>query len=261
MALEIIPLNQELIHRSNYNSFGGGRGDNSNASYLAYGQEILGWDIADSKKEKLLAELHKRYSAILNYEAQHISVMVAGPARYNAKKLDKSDQVLRSHAEFLNWFDSIREQIQKSTLKDDRREELLEDIAFRDSRENLDPMTKLAELATVDNAKFVELFEELQPKYRWRKNSNIYKLYTASKEGKVKEIRKEVVFQDDNLTAYKLGDRYYIKFVLRAKRQIHVALKSRGWWWNTYEQAYSTYPDRFDLEWVQSISTRYTNYI
>ena len=54
--MEIIPLNPELIHRANYNSFGGTRGDSSNEAYLAYGREVLGFPIADGRKEKLLAE-------------------------------------------------------------------------------------------------------------------------------------------------------------------------------------------------------------
>lgn len=258
---EIIPLNPELIHRANSNSFDGTRGNNSNASYLAYGQEILNFPIADSRKEKLLAELHKRYSVILNYEAQHVSVMVAGPANYNAKRLDKGDQVFKSKHDFCVWFDGIREQIKRSTLSGDKTEGLLEDIEFRDQQPELDPANKLMELAFADNAKFIELFETMLPKYRWRKNSSIYKLYLRSKAGEVQEIHKEVVFEDDNLTAYKEGDRYYIKFVLRAKRQLHVALKSRGWWWNNYEQAYSTYVNRFDLDWVKSISERYAAYV
>ena len=99
----------------------------------------------------------------------------------------------------------------------------------------------------------------MQPKYRWRKNSNIYKLYLRSKAGEVQEIRKEVVFEDDNFD--KEGDRYYIKFLLRCKRPLHVALKSRGWWWNSHKEAYSTYLDRYDHEWVQSISDRYADYL
>lgn len=258
---EIIPLNPELIHRANYNSFGGNRGDHSNASYLAYGQEILDFPIADSRKEKLLKELHKRYSVILNYEAQHVSVMVAGPARYNAKKLDHGDDVLRSSAEFCDWFDGIRKQVKSFTQPDDKLKQTLEMIEFCDSRGEYDPAGELVKLAFIDNAKFIEFFEAMLPKYRWRKNSNIYKLYLRSKAGEVKEIKKEVVYEDDNLTAYKEGDRYYIKFVLRCKRQLHVALKSRGWWWNSYEAAYSTYLDRFDLDWVKSISARYEKYI
>lgn len=259
---EIIPLNPELIHRANYNSFNGNRGDHSNASYLAYGHEILEWSIADSKKEKLLAELHKRYSVVLNYEAQHVSVMVAGPANYNSRRLDKGDQVFRSSHEFCEWFDGIRKQV-KSAQPDvkSKAECLIESIEYRDKEERLAPTNPLIELALVDNAKFTELFEALLPKYRWRKNTNIYKLYLRSKAGEVQEIHKEVVYEDDNLTAYKEGDRYYIKFVLRCKRQLHVALKSRGWWWNSYEEAYSTYLSRFDLDWVKSISERYSQYV
>lgn len=260
--MEIKPLNPDLIHRANYNSFNGNRGDLSNASYLAYGREILEWPIADSKKEKLLAELHKRYSVILNYEAQHVSVIVAGPAGYNARKLDKGDDVLRSSAEFCTWFDGIREQV-KNSLPDvmSKVELLVESIERRDADETLVPTNPLMELAFADNALFIQYYEKLRDKYKWRKNTNIHKLYERSLAGEVKEIKKEVVFEDDNLTAYKEGDRYYIKFVLRVKRQLHVALKSRGWWWNSYEQAYSTYLHKFDLEWVQSISERYSAYV
>ena len=261
MALSIIPLNQQLVQQANHNSFNGTRGDSSNAAYQAYGQEILGWPISDSRKEKLLQELHRRYSVILNYEAQHVSVMYAGPAKYNAKKLDKGDRILQASSELVEWFEALQKQIKSATKEDTKRQDLLEAIAFYDQRPELDPTGKLAELATVDNAKFIELFESMVDKYRWRKNSNIYKLYIASRAGEVKEIRKEVVFEDDNLTAYREGDRYYIKFVLRCKRQLHVALKSRGWWWNSYQEAYSTYPDRFDLEWVKGISENYEKYI
>lgn len=260
--LEIIPLNPDLIHRANYNSFNGNRGDDSNASYLAYGREILEFPIADSLKEKLLKELHKRYSVVLNYEAQHVSVMVAGPSKYNARRLDHGDQVLKASHDFCVWFDGIREQVKSSTTPEtDKVASLIEDIEYRDANEVLIPTNPLMELAFADNAKFVELFEAMLPKYRWRKNSNIYKLYLRSKAGEVKEIKKEVVYGDDNLTAYKEGDRCYIKFVLRCKRQLHVALKSRGWWWNSYEEAYSTYLNRFDLDWVKSISERYAAYL
>ena len=42
-------------------------------------------------------------------------------------------------------------------------------IEFADSRPELDPTGELAELSMVDNAKFIELFEAMQPKYKWRK--------------------------------------------------------------------------------------------
>lgn len=259
--VQIIPLNQELIHRANYNSFGGTRGKNSEASYLAYCHEIIEWTIAEPKKEQLLKEAHKRYSEILKYESQHVSVMVAGPANYNSRKLDKSDQVLRLSAEFVEWFNSIREQIKLSSKEDDKSIRLIEMIYFCDSRKELNPTSKLEELALVDNVKFIELFERLQDKYRWLKNSNIYKLYISSKAGEIQEIKKEVVFQDDNLTAFKEGDRYYIKLVMKPKRQLIVALKSRGWWWNAHKNAWSTYLNKFNQEWVSGISTQYAKYI
>ena len=163
----------------------------------------------------------------------------------------------------MEWFKSLERQIERNRIdaNHSKRDELLKLIEFADQRPELDPTIRLAELASVDNAKFVELFEELLPKYRWRKNSAIYKLYLASKEGKVKEIKKEVFFEDANLTAYTEGDRAYIHFTMRPARQLIVALKSRKWWWNSGRGAWSTYLDRLDREWVAGISTQYAKYV
>lgn len=260
MECKIIPLDQRLIHLANSNSFGE-RGDRSNATYQAYGQEILEWPISDAKKEKLLKELHRRYSVVLNYQAKHISVVVAGPAGYNSRTMDFGDDVLRSTAEFCDWFDELRKQIERATRPErDKAAELVEWVRHLDEK-GIDPRDKLGQIASVDNALFVQLFEELNPKYRWRKNSVVYKLYVASKEGRVKEIRKEVFFEDENFTAYREGNRAYIRFMLRPKRQLIVALKSRGWWWNSNVDAWSTYLHKVDEEWVKSISTRYADYI
>lgn len=193
-----------------------------------------------------------------------MSVMVAGPARYNAKKLDHSDQILSLSSEFVEWFKDLEEQVKAGQVKQTDEAEitrLVEMIEFCDQREELRPDGDLALLAMKDNAKFVELFERLQPKYKWRKNSNLYKLYIASKEGKVKETKRETFFEDENLTAYTMGDRAYIKFTMRPARQLIVALKSRKWWWNSREEAWSTYLNRLDKEWVESISDRYAKYV
>lgn len=266
--IEIIPLDSKLIELSNNNSFGGTRGNNSNNSYLAYCNEMLGWKIADSKKEKLLKDIHKKYSDILRYEAQHVSVMVAGPAKYNAKKLDKSDQILRLSAEFSEWFKLINKQVNSSstlvndeTAKEKRVTALLKEIEWYHTQDMYAPTKELIELATVDNKKFIELFENLLDRYRWRKNSNIYKLYVQSKAGEVQEVNRETVFKDDNLIAYKDGDRYYLEFVTRPKQQVIYALKSRKWWWNAGKKAWSTYLHKFDLEWVSNITHQYEKYI
>ena len=75
------------------------------------------------------------------------------------------------------------------------------------------------------------------------------------------EIKKEIFFEDENLTAYTEGDRAYIKFIMRPQRQLIVALKSRKWWWNSTKKAWSTYLNKLDKEWVSTISERYSKYI
>lgn len=261
MEIKFKSLDPDLIHQANCNSFGGKRGDLSVTDYENYCKRVMAWPISDEKKQKIVDQVHAKCSEILRYEAKHVSVMVAGPANYNAKKLDHSDAILRLSSEFVEWFRGLEKQINVLTDEGEKREKLLKLIEFADSRPELDPTDHLAKLASVDNAKFVELFERFQGKYRWRKNSVIYKLYLASKEGKVKEIKREVFFEDANLTAYVEGDRAFIHFTMKPARQLIVALKSRKWWWNSGKSAWSTYLDRLDREWVAGISTQYAKYV
>lgn len=261
MEISIRPLDPSLVHQANMNSMGGKRGDLSVTSYEGYCERVLSWPISDEKKQKIVDQIYQKLSEQLRHEARHVSVMVAGPSGYNPKKLDHSDMILRLSAEFVEWFKDLESQIQRPESEDSKRASLLRTIEFADSRPELDPTASLAELAMVDNAKFIELFEAMQPKYRWRKNSNIYKLYLASKEGKVKEIRPEVFFENADLTAFTEGDRAYIRFTMKPARQLIVALKSRGWWWNSGKRAWSTYLDRLDKEWVAGISERYEKYV
>lgn len=260
--MELHQLDQDLINRANSQSFYS-RGDAVNSSYKSYIEEVLGWDISETKKQKILDQVYTKFSKMLNLEAQHVSVMVAGPAKYNAKKLDKSDQILQASHNFGVWFDDLKEQIEKSK-KDDSNEEKAKEIIRGIKRLmelGLDPTKDIMTLATVDNQKFIEIYEQLQPKFKWRKNSNIFKLYAASLNGEVKEIKKEIIFEDENLTAYIKGDRAYIQFTMRPQRQLIYALKSRKWWWNTYENAWSTYLDRVDKEWISNISEQYSKYL
>ena len=261
MEISIRPLDPSLVHQANMNSMGGKRGDLSVTSYEGYCERVLSWPISDEKKQKIVDQIYQKLSEQLRHEARHVSVMVAGPSGYNPKKLDHSDMILRLSAEFVEWFKDMESQIQRPESEDSKRASLLRTIEFADSRPELDPTASLAELAMVDNAKFIELFEAMQPKYRWRKNSNIYKLYLASKEGKVKEIRPEAFFENADLTAFTEGDRAYIRFTMKPARQLIVALKSRGWWWNSGKRAWSTYLDRLDKEWVAGISERYAKYV
>ena len=260
MSIAVKELNKDLIHRANSNSFGGKRGDISEHEYQVYVERVLSWPISEEKKQSILDKLHEKWSEMLKYEAQHVSVMVAGPAKYNSRKLDKSDKILELSAAFSEWFKDLEDQIKRGQQKNDKAEKLLKLIEFCRKPDNpCDPTNHLAELAMYDNASFIRIYEELYPEYKWRKNSTIAKLYQKSLAGEIKEIRKEVFFEDANLTAYKEGDRVYIKFLMRPKRQLIVALKSRGWWWNSYKNAWSTYPDKLDPEWVESISEKRQN--
>lgn len=260
--VNIKTLNEDLIHRANSVSFGGKRGDWSKSEYMGYAEKILGWSISDEKKQNLLDKLYDKWTEILRQEAQHISVMVADPAKYNSHKLDHSDQILRLSSEFVEWFKDLEAQIEQGQRKNDKAEHLIRMVEFCKNPDNpCDPTSHLAELAIYDQKAFIKYYEELYPTYKWRKNSNIVKLYNYAKEGKLVEVKKEVFFEDENLTAFTEGDRVYIKFLMRPKRQLIVALKTRGYWWNSGKSAWSTYPDRLDKEWVGTISSRYGQYL
>ena len=160
-------LNRQQIEQANNNSMGGTRGDGSEHDYKVYAQRILDFQISDDKKQKLLDVLYEKWSKLLSYEAQHVSVMVAGPAKYNAKRLDKSDQILGLSSEIVEWMKGIEEQVKQGT-RDTRKDpdELERRLRFCDERPELDPTAEVAEMATIDNARFIRLFEELYTKYK-----------------------------------------------------------------------------------------------
>ena len=260
--MDIKQLDKQQIYIANSNSLYN-RGTHCEESYKSYVDEVISWKISDTKKQKILDKLYEKYSKILSYEAKHVSVMVAGPANYNAKKLDKSDQIMQASHEFSEWFDDLRKQIEESKKEDSKETKtkyIIQGIK-RLVELKLDPTKEIMNLATINNEKFIEIYEQYYPIFKWRKNSNIFKLYSASLNGEVQEIKKEVFFEDENLTAYIKGDRAYIQFIMRPQRQLIYALKSRKWWWNTYEKAWSTYLNKLDKEWISTISERYSKYL
>lgn len=259
--LTVRELNESLVQQANSNSFNGTRGDNSKKEYHSFADKILSWNISDEKKRKLLDKLHEKWSVILSHEAKHVSVMVAGPSKYNAKRLDHSDKILELSSEFCDWFKELEEQVKRSSDNADEVKHLVEMIELCDRRDELRPDSHLADLAVIAPDKFLELFEKHYPKYKWRKNSNLYKLYEAAKNGKLVANTRETFFEDANFTAYRYKDRAFIKFTMRPQRQLIVALKGRGWWWNSYEGAWSTYLNKVDEAWVAGISTQYAKYI
>lgn len=261
--MEIKELDKRLIDIANSHSFNGNRGDLRERAYKEYVEMILEWNISDTKKQKILDKLYTKNMELLNYEAQYVSVIVAGPAKYNAKKYDKGDKILELSHNLCVWLGEMENQIKKfenNTTVDEETSYILSGID-RLYELNLNPTNDIMKLATINNEVFIKTYEKYEPIFKWRKNSNIYKLYQKSLNGEIKEIRKEIFFQDDNLTAYIEGDRAYIKFVMKPQRQLIVALKSRKWWWNSYKNAWSTYLSKLDKKWVSNISERYNKYV
>lgn len=108
--VKIKELDKSLIHRANSNSMSGQRGDISAHEYEVYCQKVMSWNIPDSRKQKIVDQIYAKWSEQLRHEAAHVSVAVAGPARYNAKKLDHSDTILRLSSEFVEWFNGLQQQ-------------------------------------------------------------------------------------------------------------------------------------------------------
>lgn len=260
--MEIKELDKRLIEIANSVSFNGNRGDLRVNTYKYYVEMILNWNISETKKQTILNKLYDKNMEILRYEAQHVSVMVAGPARYNAKKYDKSDKIMELNANLSIWIEELEKQINdcKEESNIDKAKELLLGIK-RIYDLKLDPTNDIMKLAFLNNEIFIKTYEKYNETFKWRKNSNIYKLYQQSLKGEVKEIKKEIFYEDENFSAFTEGDRAYIKFVMKPQRQLIVALKSRKWWWNSYKQAWSTYLNKLDKEWVSTISERYEKYV
>ena len=221
--LIIKELDKNDIYAANSNSMSGTRGDISAHDYHIYVDKILNWNISDEKKQKLLDKLYEKLSTILSHEARHVPMMVAGPAQYNAKKLDHSDKILSLSSDFCKWFEDLERQIEQSSRETNDIQRLVEMAEFCDSKPELRPDSSLVKLAVLAPDKFAELFEKYQPKYKWRKNSNLYKAYEAAKSGKLVQKKRETFFEDANFTAYKFGDRAFIKFVMRPQRQLIIA--------------------------------------
>lgn len=131
--VKIKELDKSLIHQANSNSMSGKRGDISAHEYEVYCQKVMSWNIPDSRKQKIVDQIYAKWSEQLRHEAAHVSVAVAGPARYNAKKLDHSDTILRLSSEFVEWFNGLQEQVWQGRIEDKDAKEiarLVDDIKF-----------------------------------------------------------------------------------------------------------------------------------
>ena len=165
-------------------------------------------------------------------------------------------------SDFNVWFSNLEKQY-KSFKKPSKEDSIKKKVAeiMQLHKLGLDIKNELIELSNIDNKKFIELFEKFNQIYKWKKNTIIYKVYIASKNGEIKEKKEEILFEDENFTAYLKNDRVFIKFVFKPQAQLKFALKKKGYWWNSREKSWSTYPSRLDVEWVKSISSKYEKYL
>ena len=261
--LNIKELDKTQLQRANSVSFNNDRGDIREKIYKSSVNEILEWNISEAKKQKILDRLYQKNMEILKYEASFVSVIVAGPAKYNGAKRDKeADKIMELASDFNVWFSNLEKQYKnfKKPSKEDSIKRKVTEI-MQLYKLGLDIKNELIDLSNLDNKKFIELFEKFNQIYKWKKNTIIYKVYTASKNGEIKEIKEEILFEDENFTAYLKNDRVFIKFIFKPQAQLKFALKKKGYWWNSREKSWSTYPSRLDMEWVKSISSKYEKYI
>lgn len=280
----VIPeLSADLIDRANMNSMFN-RGKISRQDYIVYANEILSWDISDNKKRQLLDDLHKRWEKKLVYEAQHVPWTVAGPARYNPRKYDKSEQILRSAAENLAWFEAVKESVHESKRqyidrtkeRAERAEEWFDRqlksgmLRKSSNSEELHPKMvadALVPIAQYDPKRFQELYEKYDSELHFRKGTNADKVYQSVKSGTFqKAAPPKKLHETDHLNTYqsklKSGeDRVFLKFTTRPKPQMIMALKRRGWHWNALESAWSVPVGKYDEAFIKGIDERYAKYL
>lgn len=272
--IKIPELSASAISLANSNSHYD-RGSASERDYKEYANKILSMSISDAKKEKLLADLKKRWDKLLGYQAAWVPVTVAGPARYNAKKLDKGDQVMRTRAEIQDWFKSVEKSVENSksqyidtsAAKAKKEEEWLNRAIESGWYQTPTSIANgLAAIAPHDPARFAELYEQYDKKYHFRKNTNAAKLFEQVKAGTYTgEKQPQKLHETENLNTYtkniQAGERVFMKFITRPKPQLIYALKRRGWHWNANEEAWSIDSKKYDKEFVEGIDENYKKYL
>lgn len=275
-GVKIPELSAAAISTANSNSMYD-RGSVSNAEYQQYVKRIMSMDISDGKKQQLVNELHKRWSKLLSYQAAHVPWTVAGPARYNAKKLNKADQIMQTGSEISEWFDRVEKSVENSkkqyrddsAIKARRAEEWARRVADGKVFNGVVPQMvadALLGVAPHDPQRFAELYEEYDKQYHFRGNTNAAKVYKSVKAGTFQKAKPpEKLHETENLNTYRkkidAGERVFLKFTTRPKPQLVYALKRRGWHWNAYEQAWSVPPEKYDAAFVAGIDENYEKYL
>lgn len=256
MNIEIKQLDQRLIESANMHSFGGKRGDIDAHEYEVYCYRVLSWGLSERQTQKIIDKVYQYFSRSLSLDAQHVSVAVAGASNYNAKRLDKTDQILKTSSEFCEWFEEMAKQATRKEYS--RVEELEKQILFGECA-GFAVTKEWKELAARDRTFFEKLYKVLDEKTPFKKQTMAYKLYHRLAE--VEPIVTKVLYQDNDFKVFEEQGKIFIAFRLIPMQQLKVALKSRRFFWNnTYRAWQATATDEL-REWVQTIAERYEQYI
>lgn len=257
MNITIKELNQEQIRTANNHSFGGKRGDITAHEYEVYCNSVISWGLSERKTQKIIDKVHEYFVRRLSLDSQHVSVAVAGASNYNAKRLDKSEQILTNSAAFVDWFKEIEEQATKKQYS--RIEWLIKSIiwgvggAYAVNNE-------WKELAGRSRKDFEILYEELVKKYgEFKKTSIPFKIYHNLID--VEQITQAPIYADDDFCAYEEQGKICISFRLKPQRQLIVALKSRRFVWVAAHEVWKATATEDLAAWVKTIAERYEQYI
>lgn len=200
-------LSQNIIEIANSHSMFN-RGNNLKRTYDAYIELIdKNTELTQCQKNDLAKKFHSLYSDYAMRDANILSVMVTGPARFPTSKNANNISYTRKA-----W----------------------------------------------------EKVENFIKKYPFVFNSDNY----YGKCIREKNNKREAIFQCDDykIVEYELktGEkRIGFHFVMKIKRQLQVALKSRGFRWNATAGLWGSTIENYDRhkEWCHNLSQNYNNYI
>lgn len=256
MNIVIKDLDSKLIERANNNSLTGKRGEQEEHDYQVYCKKVISWNLSERKTQKIINKIYTSFSEMLLLASQHVSVAVAGGSNYNAKKLDKSDRILSTSRDFVDWFKELESQ---ATAKPYSRITYLIKNIIMCVTNDLSASKQWEELAGRSREDFNILYSELNVKYNFKKTSIQYKIYHNIVD--IPEIIQTTIYSDNDFEVFKENDKLCIKFRMKPQRQLIVALKSRKFVWINSQEMWRVQATEQIEAWAKSIAEHYADYI
>ena len=256
MNIIIKDLDSKLVERANNNSFGGKRGEQEEHDYQLYCEKVISWNLSERKTQKIINKIYTSFSEMLLLASQHVSVAVAGGSNYNAKKLDKSDRILSTSRDFVDWFKELESQ---ATAKPYSRITYLIKNIIMCVANDLSASKQWEELAGRSRENFNTLYSDLNAKYNFKKTSIQYKIYHNIVD--IPEIIQTTIYSDNDFEVFKENDKLCIKFRMKPQRQLIVALKSRKFVWINSQEIWRVQATEQVEAWTKSIAECYADYI